>query len=114
MTDRFSRNMTYYDALDIEEMVSDYVGQMRTADMGYESYITSNGLEATIEYQGDHVYRLGIHGDEMFNIYFDRIEIDVCADTLEIEGFMTLGDCEYTTAFASINLDEGLQRGRRS
>lgn len=113
MTDRFSRNLTYYDALDIERMIDEYVNTRREAVAEEEVYETSNGLEVKIGLAGDNHYRLEIGGFDTLWVFFEKIEVRVYATHIEIECSATVQGYDCLTAFITMKLDEGYEQGER-
>lgn len=113
MTDRFSRNMTYYDALDIEHMIDEYIDTRREAVAEEEVYDTSNGLEVKIGLAGDNHYRLEIGGFDTLWVFFERIDVRVYSDHMEFECSATVQGYDCLTAFITKKLDGGFERGER-
>ncbi len=105
--------MTYYDALDIERMIDDYMDTRRGAVAEEEVYETSNGLEVKIGLAGDNHYRLEIGGYDTLLVYFERVEVRVYSDHIAFEGSATVEGYDYLTSFITMRLDNGYERGEK-
>lgn len=105
--------MTYYDALDIERMIDEYVNTRREAVAEEEVYDTSNGLEVKIGLAGDNHYRLEIGGFDTLLVLFERINVRVYATEIEIVCSATVEGHDCLTSFITMKLEKGYEQGER-